>query len=65
MKTQFTDFEGNFGSQDPTLQPTAEDFAAFSAYFQARRAENERLIAEVRQADTNKKKRLYAAGQPA
>lgn len=34
MKTQFVDFEGNFGSQDPALQPTAEDFAALSRYIQ-------------------------------
>lgn len=33
-KTQHIDFEGNFGSQDPALQPTAEDFAAISRYIQ-------------------------------
>lgn len=31
-KTQHIDFEGNFGSQDPALQPTAEDFAIISHY---------------------------------
>lgn len=33
-KTQYVDFEGNFGSQDPALQPTAEDFAAISRFIQ-------------------------------
>ena len=68
MNTQFIDFEGNFGSQDPALQPTAEDFAAFSAFFQARRAENEQLITEFRQATqqravASKNKQLQEVGQ--
>ena len=50
MKNQFVDFEGNFGSQDPTLQPTAEDFAQLSEYLKVHRVENEKLIAEARQA---------------
>ncbi len=33
-KTQHLDLEGNFGSQEPALQPTAEDFAAISRYIQ-------------------------------
>jgi len=33
-KTQHLDVEGNFGSQDPALQPTAEDFAAISRCIQ-------------------------------
>ena len=33
-KTKHIDFEGNFGSQDPALQPTAEDFAAISRFIQ-------------------------------
>ena len=49
MKTYLVDFEGNFGSQDPALQPTAEDFARLSEYLKAHRAENEKLINEARQ----------------
>ena len=37
MKTKHIDFEGNFGSQDPALQLTPEDTAAFSRYFQEQR----------------------------
>lgn len=48
MKTKHVDFEGNFGSQDPALQPTAEDFARLSNYLKAQRPHNERLIAEAR-----------------
>lgn len=38
------------GSQDPADQPTAEDFARLSEYLKAQRADNEKLIAEARQA---------------
>ena len=34
METQYFDFEGNFGSQDPALQLTPADTAAFSRHFQ-------------------------------
>lgn len=50
MKTQLIDFEGNFGSQDPALQPTAEDFARLSEYIKAQRPHNEELIAKARRA---------------
>lgn len=58
MKTQLVDFEGNFGSQDPALQPTAADFARLSDYLKAHRAQNEKLLAEARLAPA-------AANQPA
>jgi hypothetical protein len=50
MKNQFVDFEGNFGSQDPALQPTDEEFARLSEYLKAHRAENEKMILEARHA---------------
>ena len=49
-KTEHIDFEGNFGSQDPALQMTAEDTAALSRYFQARKRGFSHEEA-VRQAD--------------
>lgn len=51
MKTKHIELDVDYvGSQDPALQPTAEDFARLSEYLKAHRAQNEKLIAEARQA---------------
>ena len=50
MKTKHIEFEGNFGSQDPALQPTAEDFAAISHYI----AEQKRRRAAVTSMSENR-----------
>ncbi|MET4076292.1 hypothetical protein [Hymenobacter sp. UYCo722] len=59
MKNQFVDFEGNFGSQDPALQPTEEEFARLSEYLKAHRAQNEKLIADARQVATKQPAKIH------
>jgi len=54
----------HIGSQDPALQPTAEEFAALSAYLRERRPHNEALLKAYRQAEeAERASLLQEAGQ--